>query len=162
MPAGDRLKAFPATITAPLQIDSSAERRAIEVIGKYDFAADRAFELKQLRMLQDGSYEGAQVEWPIGHADAMAVDGVGHVQLQGNEVEAIDALPVVETSIDFVRVADEKGSVFVVHSTILFLIEQSASFCHRGFWLLGWRPSKGARDAGANIVIFRSILQAAR
>ena len=85
----------------------------------------------------------------------MAVDGVGHIQLQRDEVETVDAFPVVETSIDFVRVADEKGGVFVVHSTILFLIEQSASFCHRGFWLLGWRPSKGARDAGANIVIIR-------
>ena len=102
-------------------------------------------------MLQDGSNEGAQVEWPVGHADAMTVDVISHVQLQGDEVEAVDALPVVETSIDFVRVADEKGGVFVVHSTILFLIEQSASFCHRGFWLLGWRPSKGALDAGANI-----------
>lgn len=98
-------------------------------------------------MLQDGSYESAQVEWPLGHADAVAVDGVGHVQLQGDEVEAVDALPVVETSIDFVRVADEKGGVFVVHSTILFLIEQSASFCHRGFWLLGWRSSWEALDA---------------
>ena len=92
-------------------------------------------------MLQDGSYQSAQVELAIDHADEMTVDGVGHVQLQGDEVETVDALPVVETSIDFVRVADEKGSVFVVHSTILFLIEQSASFCHRGFWLLGWRPS---------------------
>ena len=92
----------------------------------------------------------------------MAVDGVGHAQLQRDEVETVDALPVVKMSNDFVRMADEKGGVFVVHSTILFLIEQSASFCHRGFWLLGWRPSKGARDAGANIVIFLSILHAAR
>ena len=120
MPAGDRFKAFPTTTAGAFQIDSSAERRTIETIGEHGLAAGRAFELKQLRILQDGSYEGAQVEWPIGHADAMAVDGVGHVQLQGDEVEAVDALPVVETSIDFVRVADEKGGVFVVHSTILF------------------------------------------
>ena len=71
-------------------------------------------------MLQNSSYEGAQEEWPISHADAMAVDGVSHVQLQGDKVETVDALPVLETSIDFVRVADEKGGVFVVHSTILF------------------------------------------
>ena len=37
------------------------------------------------------------------------------------------------------------------HRTILFLIEQSASLCHRGFWLLGWRSSRETLDANANI-----------
>ena len=70
-----------------------------------------------------------------GHTDAVAVDGLGHVPLQRDEVELVDVFPGIEMSVN------------LVHSTILFLIEQSASFCHRGFWLLGWRPSKGALDA---------------
>ena len=50
---------------------------------------------------------------------------LGYVPLQRDVIEPVD----------------------VFHFSILFLIEQSASFCHRGFWLLGWRPSKGALDA---------------
>ena len=86
-------------------------------------------------MLQGGSDEGPQVKRFIGHADAIAVDRIGHVPLQGDEVESVYVFPGIEMGVN------------LVHGTILFLIEQSASFCHRGFWLLGWRPSKGALDA---------------
>jgi len=38
-----------------------------------------------------------------------------------------------------------------------FDVEQSASLYHRGFWLLGWWPSKGTLDAHAKVWKNRQI-----
>ena len=107
-------------------------------------------------MLQGAAHEGAQPHriWSNLRDPAAAV---GHLHVEGNEVELVDVLPLVEPGVDFAGVAVEQfgeaqlllgrahsvllEEIVLFHCTILFLIEQSASLCHRGFWLLGWRPS---------------------
>ena len=53
---------------------------------------------------------------------------------------AIVNLLVVDVRDTAPAVLNDGQLILLFHNTILFLIEQSASLCHRGFWLLGWRP----------------------
>ena len=56
-------------------------------------------------------------------------------------VEDEDAVGVLMATDGAGRVAFDD----VAHGS-LFLIEQSASLCHRGFWLLGWRSAGETLD----------------
>ena len=55
--------------------------------------------------------EGAQVDGTIGHGDGMTSDGVGHVQLQGDKVEAVDVFPVIVPADDFAVVPEIEDGV---------------------------------------------------
>lgn len=68
--------------------------------------------------------EGAQVDGTIGHGDGMTADAVGHVELQRDEVEAVDVFPVIEPTEDFPVVPEIENGVepkFVVEAKRLGL-----------------------------------------
>ena len=62
-------------------------------------------------MLDGVPDEGAQVDGTIGHRDGMTSDRIGHVQLQGDEVEAVDVFPVIVPVDDFAVVPEIEDCV---------------------------------------------------
>ena len=62
-------------------------------------------------MLEGVPDEGAQVDGTIGHGDEMTADTVGHVELQRNEVEAVDSLPVIKPTEYFPVVPEIENGV---------------------------------------------------
>lgn len=59
-------------------------------------------------MVPDGLNEGAQPHGIWGQFGDDAVDAVGHLQVQGDEVEPVDVLPVVEVLVNDVGVLVER------------------------------------------------------
>ena len=79
---------------------------------------------------------------------ALGAEGGEGFVAGGGMVEDEDAVGVLMATDGAGRVAFDD----VAHGS-LFLIEQSASLCHRGFWLLGWRSTGETLDAYAKIGI---------
>ncbi len=118
-------------------------------------------------MLQDASDEGAEPDLFVSYPGLPIT--ILQSRLDGNEIETVESPPDLIESKDVIRVSEETDRVvsglvtaqesallplrkkLLLHRTILFLIEQSASFCHRGFWLLGWRLLMSALDACAKV-----------
>ena len=75
---------------------------------------------------------------------ALGAEGGEGFVAGGEMVEDEDAVGVLMATDGAGRVAFDD----VAHDS-LFLIEQSASLCHRGFWLLGWRSAGETLDAQA-------------
>ena len=108
--------------------------------------------------------EGAQVDGTIGHRDGMTANAIGHIELQRDEVEAVDVFPVIEPTEDFPVVPEiENGVVpkLVVEAKRLgfnrsktFFRTHKTDNCDytiRIIWppwylQLGWRPG-GTLDA---------------
>ena len=157
-PAGDGFEASPAAGTVAFEDHVAAERGAGVPEGEYGPSAAGAGVAEQLRMLQGAPYEGSEPHGIRGHLHRPAA-AVVHLQPKWDKVEPVNVLPVIEPGVDLAAVAVEQfcvgqlpgggtrralpEKIVLFHSTILFLIEQSASLCHRGFGLLGWRPIKG-------------------
>ena len=126
-PSGDHHVAAPAAVAIALQVYPAGKRRAAITIRVQGFAALRAAEREQIRMLQAISDEGSQVNGAIGHGDGMTADAVGHVELQWNEVEAVNIFPIIEPTEDFPVVPEIKDCVEPV--LIIKLAGKGLNFC---------------------------------
>ncbi len=143
LPAGDGLKAFFAAAAFVFQIHPSAERGAYIAERLYRLIALRALDLEQVRMLQVASDEGAEPDG-IGRDLCHPAQAVGHLQIERDEVEAVDVFPLVEMGIDLAGMLVEhfgleqllRGrtqsvlleEIVLFHGTILFLIEHPHHF----------------------------------
>ena len=91
---------MPPAFTPAFQMHYAAQWGANVTVRKYSLATLRAFELKEIRMLQGAAHEGAQphrIRSNLGHPAA----AVGHFQVKGNEVEPVNVFPLVKAGIDF-------------------------------------------------------------
>ena len=107
-PAGNDLIALPAAVAVAFQIHPAAERRADETEGEYGLAALGTLVLEKVGMVPDGLDEGAQPNGVGGQLGGDSSDTVGHLQVQGDEVEPVDVFPVVEADVKLVRVGIER------------------------------------------------------
>ncbi len=111
-PAGDGCVAAPVAAGASaFQVDASAERGAGESVGEYGASAVGACVLEEIGMPEDVPDERAQPYGVGGYLGRPAGAGVGHLQVEGDEVESADALPLVEAFIDFQAVLVEELGV---------------------------------------------------
>lgn len=102
-PAGDGFEAFPAAGAAAFEVHAAAERRTGVAVWKYRLAAVGALVLEELRMLQGGLDKGAKPDGILGHFGHPAA-AVGHLEVEGNEIEPVVVFPLVEAGIDFLIV----------------------------------------------------------
>ena len=106
-PSGDGLKPFPTAIAVSFQVHSTAQRRTGVAVGKYGFAARGALELEEFGMGDCGLDERTQPHRVLSQLRNDAVDAVGHLHVQGDEIKAVVVLPVIEMPIDFVGIGIE-------------------------------------------------------
>lgn len=82
-------------------------------------------------MTDCGLDEGAQPHRIRGQFRYNAVDGVGHLHVQGNEVEPINFFPVIETPVDFVGVLVERfGEKTLLLGRAQYVLLEELIFVH--------------------------------
>lgn len=99
-PARYHFISFPAAVAPALEIHAAAKRGAAITVWKYGFAALGTFVLEQVRMLKGTAHEGAEPYWIRSHFSNPAAT-IGHLQIQGNEVELVNVFPVIIAGVDF-------------------------------------------------------------
>ena len=109
-PSGNAFEAFPSAAATAFKVHAAAERGTDVAVREYRLATFWAFELKQLRMLQGAAHKGAKPHriWSnLGHPAA----AVGHLEVEGDEIEPVFVFPLVEAGVDFRRVPVEELGV---------------------------------------------------
>ena len=99
-PSCHAFKAFPAASAAAFKIHPPAEGRARVTVGTDGLPALRAAVLEELRMLQGAAHQGAHPDGVGGYLEDLSSDGIGHLQIKGNEVDAVIVLPVIVAGVD--------------------------------------------------------------
>ena len=119
LPARDGPGAFPAAFAFAFQVDPTAERRAVVAVGEKGPSAFRAGELEEFGVLQGAADKGAERDGVWGHFGDPAA-AVGHLQVEGDEVETVVVSPVVETGEDLSGMPVEELGVVCFHGTDFF------------------------------------------
>jgi len=107
MPSGHHLISLLSTLAFVFQVHSAAKRGTDVAVGEKCLLALRASDLEQLRMFQVTTNERAQPYRVRGDLSNPA-HAVGHLHVEGNKVETIVVLPVIETAINLVCVDVEQ------------------------------------------------------
>ena len=69
-------------------------------MGIHGLPALRTTVLEELRVLQGAAHQRTHPDGVGGYLEDLPSDGIGHLQVKGNEVDAVIVLPVIVAGID--------------------------------------------------------------